>query len=77
MSPASGLHIGYHRVRQPAPPPVVVSIDDEVERLIDRLIVDVHELREGPCPANPTGGHVAAASCGFVVCVYCDRPFWR
>lgn len=50
--------------------------DAEVETLIDQLIVDGPMLREGICPAREDG-HIGHMSCGFVVCVYCDRPFWR
>jgi hypothetical protein len=31
---------------------------------------------DDPCPANPAGHH-PHASCGEVVCVHCERIFWR
>lgn len=76
MSPASGLHIGYRRARQPEPPPVVISIDRAVEVEIGRLIADEAKLVDGDCPQSPMG-HYAIRSAGDFVCAHCSRVFWR
>lgn len=78
MSPASsGPHIGYHRKRQPSPPPFVVSIDAEVETLMRDLIVSQAVIADGECQQNQGGAHQVIASCGMVVCGACARVFWR
>lgn len=78
MSPASsGPHIGFHRKRQPSPPPFVVSIDAEVETLMRDLIVSHAVIADGECRQNQGGAHQAIMSCGMVVCANCSRIFWR
>lgn len=67
MSPVSGLHIGYRRARQPAPPPVEVTIN--------HLIADAAKLVDGDCPRAPR--HEPFTSCGETVCFHCGRIFWR
>jgi hypothetical protein len=68
--------MGFIRMRQPERP-IVVTIDDDIDRLYRNLVADAAKLADGTCPKNPTGKHLGIGSCGEVVCVYCDRVFWR
>lgn len=78
MSPAlSGPHIGFNRRRQPSPPPVVISIDAEVETALRDLIMASGAIIDGACKQNQGGAHQPMMSCGQVVCCNCGRVFWR
>lgn len=73
--------MGYARTLQPAPPPIVIAIDEAVDAHLERLI-DLHFLPRDPfnvadrCPFNATG-HQTIVSCGDVVCCHCAKVFWK
>jgi hypothetical protein len=73
--------MGFERQLQPDPPPTVISLNDAIERELERQLAIHFPLPDpflvcDPCPHNGGGAHEAFPSCGDLVCRHCARVFW-